>query len=310
MVAVVELCKIPLATAYYLSQSKGWRVIFALGLCLLIAITFETVMNGLERNFTQRSYNISQERKNLGNTEEKISEIEREKLSIASLNAETIQKEFSEESASIQSQRQAELDNLDERERSLRGLYSNKARTALQSQLDETNKQLATITGQYNKRVEAIEADSTNRTNSCATAQDSQRNDLRSEIHSIRQSVAALDSQESKELADASLFTSSEGIKKRYADKRAPYLAELEKLQADLRRLSSPSAIQDLQAAKDRALDSARTNFERERRAIKNRKRLLESELVRRSSSEERVIRPKLLALDNERKLIAKKYED
>ena len=63
MVAVVEICKIPLATAFFHTSQRVWKSIFLIGLLLLMCITFETVMNGFERNFTQRTYLINKIKK-------------------------------------------------------------------------------------------------------------------------------------------------------------------------------------------------------------------------------------------------------
>ena len=75
MVAIVELMKIPLATAFYLAQSRIWRWIFLAALLLLIAVTFETMINGFQRQFESRIYNITKDRTGLINIEEKIARV-------------------------------------------------------------------------------------------------------------------------------------------------------------------------------------------------------------------------------------------
>lgn len=49
IVAVVELTKIPMATAVYYSERWSWRVIFLIGLLLINISTFETIATGFER---------------------------------------------------------------------------------------------------------------------------------------------------------------------------------------------------------------------------------------------------------------------
>ena len=80
VVAAVELTKIPLATACYLSSSLLWRIILVAGLLLLMFITFETILNGFERNFTERTYSIKQQKLDLaqlqGETRQLVTEID------------------------------------------------------------------------------------------------------------------------------------------------------------------------------------------------------------------------------------------
>lgn len=65
MVAVVELMKIPLATAVYHSKSWLWKFIFSVSLAGLAIITFETAMNGFQRTINARTFTISQIREDL-----------------------------------------------------------------------------------------------------------------------------------------------------------------------------------------------------------------------------------------------------
>lgn len=102
IVAMIELTKIPLAQAAYLSRSIIWRSVFALGLVFLMVITFETLLNGFERNFSQRTYAISKLKKDLLNTQEKITHTETEIASLAS-----------QSEINARSKRQVDLDRLD-----------------------------------------------------------------------------------------------------------------------------------------------------------------------------------------------------
>ena len=55
IVAVVELTKIPLATAVYYSVRLSWKIIFLLGLLLVNVSTFETIVTGFERINRERT---------------------------------------------------------------------------------------------------------------------------------------------------------------------------------------------------------------------------------------------------------------
>ena len=72
VVAMAELTKIPLAHAAYLPKGIAWKLVFAIGLTLLMVITFETLLNGFERNFTQRIFPIKKLKNDLHFVSEKI----------------------------------------------------------------------------------------------------------------------------------------------------------------------------------------------------------------------------------------------
>jgi len=52
LIAVVELCKIPLTFAFMSVRHVAWRTLFLLFVVFLCLITFETMLNGFERNFS------------------------------------------------------------------------------------------------------------------------------------------------------------------------------------------------------------------------------------------------------------------
>lgn len=51
LIAIVELCKIPLVFAFMAVKSLYWRILFLGFVLFLCLITFETMFNGFERNF-------------------------------------------------------------------------------------------------------------------------------------------------------------------------------------------------------------------------------------------------------------------
>ena len=55
IVAIVELTKIPLATAVYYSVRIYWKVIFLIGLLMVNVSTFETIVTGFERINRERT---------------------------------------------------------------------------------------------------------------------------------------------------------------------------------------------------------------------------------------------------------------
>jgi len=65
VVGIMELTKIPLATALYYAARTFWKVVFLLALIAVNFSTFETIIQGFELAFNQRSKVVKIERKEL-----------------------------------------------------------------------------------------------------------------------------------------------------------------------------------------------------------------------------------------------------
>ena len=95
IVAIVELTKIPLATAVYYSVRIYWKVIFLIGLLLVNVSTFETIVTGFER--------INRERTKI--VDKKIVKYHSINVQIEQLNDNTNVKQFDGEINELRKQR-------------------------------------------------------------------------------------------------------------------------------------------------------------------------------------------------------------
>ena len=82
LIAVVELCKIPLVFAFMAVKNVFWRSLFLMFVLFLCLITFETMFNGFERNFANLNRAIDE--RNLENanfdSEKKLLEMRRAQI--------------------------------------------------------------------------------------------------------------------------------------------------------------------------------------------------------------------------------------
>ena len=65
MVAIVEITKIPFVAATYKTSNTKWKFIFGSSLLFLAFITFESALNGFERNFHALIFSIDKHKKEL-----------------------------------------------------------------------------------------------------------------------------------------------------------------------------------------------------------------------------------------------------
>ncbi len=76
LIAVVELCKIPLTFAFMSIKHIAWRTLFLCFVIFLCLITFETLLNGFERNFSNLNRAIDVRKNDIENTDSEIALLE------------------------------------------------------------------------------------------------------------------------------------------------------------------------------------------------------------------------------------------
>ena len=129
-IAVVEITKIPLALGFYRSKMLRWKTLFLTALLLVMAITFETMFNGLENNFSNLTSRIVREENKISDLslemenlkidlEKKNTEIK----TIQDMNLETILSGYLNKRESEDKSRAREIELIENQERAIREKY-------------------------------------------------------------------------------------------------------------------------------------------------------------------------------------------
>jgi F0F1-type ATP synthase membrane subunit b/b' len=124
LIAVVELCKIPLTFAFMAVRHTAWRSLFLFFVIFLCLITFETMLNGFERNFSNLNRAIDSRRNDIesGNAEIELLEkrrayivkfTEEELMEEVEVSREVIETEFKTVAQRIDSNTAEVLSNID-----------------------------------------------------------------------------------------------------------------------------------------------------------------------------------------------------
>ncbi len=109
LVSVVELTKIPVAGAIFYTSSAIWKVLLSVMLLSLVIITFETSLNGFQRNYSQRTVVIEKRREQLVPIELEILRIKEEKKTLQETTLETIENNFNTRNSVLQKSQEDEL---------------------------------------------------------------------------------------------------------------------------------------------------------------------------------------------------------
>ncbi|MCL2915953.1 hypothetical protein L2725_19605 [Shewanella corallii] len=97
LVAAVELCKIPLVFAFMATRNLWWRSIFLFFVFFLCIITFETMLNGFERNFSNLSRAIDNRKNEILNVDTEIELLEKRRAHVQKFTEEELMAEIAQE---------------------------------------------------------------------------------------------------------------------------------------------------------------------------------------------------------------------
>jgi len=112
IIAAVELTKIPLALGFYRAKRFVWRLLFVSTLFLLVFVTFETMFNGLERQFSGLEAGIEESR---GDYLEKVSQLDAINQRILEIDERTLEQidiDYQEKISAFQAEGRQEIQKL------------------------------------------------------------------------------------------------------------------------------------------------------------------------------------------------------
>ena len=101
LVAMVEMTKIPMSGAAYYATRWYWKVMFTLGLLFVAFVTFETMFNGLERNFASLKYSMDLKMDEYTLLKEQSSDLEAERAVSEELTLDSIEAAYNARLAAI-----------------------------------------------------------------------------------------------------------------------------------------------------------------------------------------------------------------
>ncbi len=202
VVAAVELTKIPLATACYHADRPVWRFVLGVGFVFLMVITFETILNGFERNFTERTYVIKQLKKRLISTEEAIENLLDDNKTLSEVTHDEILSGFNEEVNQIERNLQSELDDIEKQASEARRTYGGRQAAFLEEQKAELEAQIQDLDNGFDiERTRILQKFDTS-DQQLKEAVEEEKAALNNEIELIQRRLAQSREDERQELTD------------------------------------------------------------------------------------------------------------
>jgi hypothetical protein len=208
LIAVVELCKIPLVFTFMNVRSKYWRSIFLFFVLFLCLITFETMLNGFERNFSNLNRAVDNRNNEIINIDSQIALLEKRR---------SYAQKFTEDDLTIEVEQKNEFldQELNRNVRRINAVESNELSgidRGFEPQLDAEIRDLMTLRDKYydnwNSEKELIEERFTTMLVENVSGSRDERTRLLNDLNSLKEEMRVA-------MEDASFLTRS-GVERKY----------------------------------------------------------------------------------------------
>jgi hypothetical protein len=136
LVAVVELCKIPLTFAFMAVQNIFWRLLFLFFVFFLCLITFETMLNGFERNFSNLSYAIEMRKNEIENVNAEIELLNRKKNRVQLFTSADLESELGDWQQRIDKEFNRQMVRIDKKTSELLGSIDDSFKAEIEQEID------------------------------------------------------------------------------------------------------------------------------------------------------------------------------
>ena len=259
MVAIVEITKIPFVGATYKTSHKKWKLVFGISLLFLAFITFESALNGFERNFHALIFSIDKHKKELVALEEEIAPLVEKRERLANLSAPQIESEYSQRHAIISEERSRQANIIQDRIQGLRAASQTEYIKGLNDQIDDRRDQVKALRADRQKEIDALINASTQLTENASTEVNTQRRSLQQQLINEQNYLQRLREEREKKIEDAGYF--SENKVREQENKRVSQQEQkVEGLRVQLNELSDSDRQKqlrerfnkDIEAVKDR----------------------------------------------------------
>ncbi len=236
LVAIVEATKIPVAGAAYTARTWGWRVVFTATLFFLALVTFETMLNGFERNFSNLTYVVSGLQKEKIAVEEKLELLEDQRTEAASLTAEGIESRYTARRNDLVADRDQNVARVQSKISELKGSIEDDSIRALQDELDHLREQREMLSTRREQEVSRLNRRMDERISGRREELAQERALLAEQLRNADALLSEKIKQKESAVADATIFTRG-GVVERFDQDITRLREDRDRFQAQLEAL-------------------------------------------------------------------------
>jgi hypothetical protein len=286
LVAIVEISKIPVAGAAYYAKSRKWRIVFTATLVFLALITFETALNGFERNFTNLTFVINKHKEELATTEDRIEARLSDRIKAKELTAEWIEEQYNKRRAELSEDRDTQSRSVQSKIIELNASLESEMVNSLRDEKKGLEAQLTALVVTQRKEIDQIQNSHSKQQNSLSSELSERRSQLVERINNAEKALAAAISHREKAITEAGFF--SEGSVKKEQNKNvAAAEKRLNVLQKEFNGLTSSGQQNELSSLLSNKLDTINKRYAGEIRNLRNQISAKSREISRATATKE-----------------------
>lgn len=307
MIAVVELTKIPLATAFYFSKTLLWRLIFIMALMFVAFITFETGFNGFERNFARTNLVVDKYKRELNQLTENKDELNRQIIELESINLETIESRHNQRRNELSDNYRSRIDDIEKIIRNTAGSASSLQIDALNDERKQIRADIQQLEVSRKRELENVYERYDSINDSSLRDLETQREDLQTQLRREFDSIERLEAKFRVDLNEANFFRKS-GIENEYNKKLAEQQQRIDEKTNQINALSIQRKVSNLNSSLQGDIDAINTRFNTSKLLPNGRMTALSKEIANISGTSEKEISAQISLLRADRDNLQKEY--
>ncbi len=289
MVAAVEITKIPFVGAAYRTSKMAWKWVFSAALVFLAFITFESALNGFERNFHALIFSIDKYKKELVAVEEEIDPLDEQREKLANLTSSKIEAEYNQRHALISQERSNQSEVIQDRIRALRAASQTEYVRSLQDQIDDRQAQIAALRSDRQRELNDLQTEASRMIENSASELNTRRRSLQQQLHTEQEYLVSLRGKAEKEIEDAGFFSES-SVRKRYQGLIQGQEQKVESLRQQLNQLSDANRQEALRNQYQQSQEQVKDRYQKRIDAINKEVKSLNLELSKSLGSRDKDI--------------------
>mgnify|MGYP001572732991 FL=1 len=207
MVAIVELTKIPFVDAFYQTSHRVWKTVFLVSLVIISGITFESALNGFERNFNALNIGVDRLQKRLLVVEESMVPIQERIGRAEELTLEGVEANYSTRFAELTEQKDTQTRTFEDRKREVRASIQSQYTEGLITQSDAARDELAALREQLRSDLANHTARFNEETDSLSTIQNTKLRQLSIDYEREQGRLDKMRQQAEQTISAASIFS-------------------------------------------------------------------------------------------------------
>lgn len=299
MVAFVEITKIPFVDAFYKTSSRLWKSVFILSLLIISLITFESALNGFERNFNALNISVTRLQKKLLVTEESMFPIEQKIERAQALTMDRVEAQFTQGTENLTKQKLTQVESIENRKRLLQASVQTEFTAGIRSQMNAAEQRIIELQDQLNAELDRTSSAFTREEESRLRAQQDEVRQLVQDYNREQTRLDQIQEDATKQIDEASFFTRS-GVRAQQDERIAEQSARVADARARLERARS-GELRDIQRITFRQdQENIRIQFDERIAAERTKLQELESTYNQAIGLRSKDLEASLASLDNE----------